>query len=164
VRRLPLRQTIATAGVPGPEIIEAIAAGDQPPELTAEALAERIDFPSTLGCATKTRGDRLVGSRSISSSHLAQARRRIDPAVRLAWMEPPHLPTETLAASGARTGGKCFSPVPRITQMSPQAHAIPPFERRIRKDATRWRSKVNSNCRYWFLNCQTTPFCYNLRS
>ncbi len=28
-----------------PEIVEAIAAGDQPPELTAEALAERIDLP-----------------------------------------------------------------------------------------------------------------------
>jgi hypothetical protein len=42
-------------------------------------------------------------------------------------MEPPHLPKETLAESGARTGGKCFSPVPRITQMSPQAHAIPPL-------------------------------------
>jgi site-specific DNA recombinase len=28
-----------------PEIIEAIAVGDQPPELTAEVLAERIDLP-----------------------------------------------------------------------------------------------------------------------
>ena len=28
-----------------PVIVEAIAAGDQPPELTAEALAERIDLP-----------------------------------------------------------------------------------------------------------------------
>ena len=28
-----------------PEIVEAIAAGVQPPELTAEALAERIDLP-----------------------------------------------------------------------------------------------------------------------
>ena len=28
-----------------PDIVEAIAAGDQPPELTAEALAERIDLP-----------------------------------------------------------------------------------------------------------------------
>jgi site-specific DNA recombinase len=28
-----------------PKIIEAITAGDQPPELTAEALAERIDLP-----------------------------------------------------------------------------------------------------------------------
>ena len=28
-----------------PEIVEAIAAGEQPPELTAEALAERIDLP-----------------------------------------------------------------------------------------------------------------------
>ena len=27
-----------------PEIVEAIAAGDQPPELTAEALAKRIDL------------------------------------------------------------------------------------------------------------------------
>jgi site-specific DNA recombinase len=27
------------------EIVEAIAAGDQPPELTAQALAERIDIP-----------------------------------------------------------------------------------------------------------------------
>jgi len=27
------------------EIVEAIAAGDQPPELTAEVLAERIDLP-----------------------------------------------------------------------------------------------------------------------
>jgi site-specific DNA recombinase len=28
-----------------PEIVEAMAAGDQPPELAAEALAERIDLP-----------------------------------------------------------------------------------------------------------------------
>jgi hypothetical protein len=28
-----------------PGIVEAIAAGEQPPELTAEALAERIDLP-----------------------------------------------------------------------------------------------------------------------
>jgi hypothetical protein len=28
-----------------PEIVEAIAAGDQPPQLSAEALAERIDLP-----------------------------------------------------------------------------------------------------------------------
>jgi hypothetical protein len=28
-----------------PDIVEAIAAGDQPSELTAEALAERIDLP-----------------------------------------------------------------------------------------------------------------------
>ena len=28
-----------------PDIVEAIAAGDQPPELTAEGLAERIDLP-----------------------------------------------------------------------------------------------------------------------
>ena len=28
-----------------PEIVEAIAAGEQPPQLTAEALAERIDLP-----------------------------------------------------------------------------------------------------------------------
>jgi site-specific DNA recombinase len=28
-----------------PKIVEAIAAGSQPPELTAEALAERIDLP-----------------------------------------------------------------------------------------------------------------------
>jgi hypothetical protein len=27
------------------KIVEAIAAGDEPPELTAEALAERIDLP-----------------------------------------------------------------------------------------------------------------------
>ena len=28
-----------------PEIVEAIAAGSQPPALTAEALAERVDLP-----------------------------------------------------------------------------------------------------------------------
>ena len=28
---------------------------------------------------------------------------------------------------------------------------------------TRWRSEVNSNCRYRFLNFQTTTSCYNLR-
>jgi hypothetical protein len=28
-----------------PKIIEAIAAGSQPPDLTAETLAERIDLP-----------------------------------------------------------------------------------------------------------------------
>ena len=28
-----------------PEIVEAIVAGNQPPELTAEALTERIDLP-----------------------------------------------------------------------------------------------------------------------
>jgi hypothetical protein len=26
-----------------------------------------------------------------------------------------------------------------------------------------WRSEVNSNCRYRFLNCQTTASCYSLR-
>jgi hypothetical protein len=40
-----VRKTIAAAGVPGPEIVEAIVAADRPPELTAEALAERIDLP-----------------------------------------------------------------------------------------------------------------------
>jgi hypothetical protein len=42
-------------------------------------------------------------------------------------MEPPHSPTETLAPSCARTAGKWFSPVPRITQMKPQARAISPI-------------------------------------
>jgi hypothetical protein len=42
-------------------------------------------------------------------------------------MEPPQLPTETLAALRAQTAGKWFSPVPRITQMRPQARAIPPL-------------------------------------
>jgi site-specific DNA recombinase len=28
-----------------PDIVEAIAAGHQPPELTAEALAERLELP-----------------------------------------------------------------------------------------------------------------------
>jgi hypothetical protein len=42
-------------------------------------------------------------------------------------MEPPHLPTETLAASAHETAGKWFSPVPRITQMKPQARAISPL-------------------------------------
>ena len=28
-----------------PDIVQAIVAGNQPPELTAEALAERIDLP-----------------------------------------------------------------------------------------------------------------------
>jgi hypothetical protein len=39
VRRL-LRLAFLT-----PKIVEAIAAGDEPPELTAEALAERIELP-----------------------------------------------------------------------------------------------------------------------
>jgi hypothetical protein len=50
-----------------PKIVEMVAAGRQPPELT-EALAERIDLP-LLWTAGKSRGSRLVGSRSISSSH-----------------------------------------------------------------------------------------------
>jgi hypothetical protein len=33
-------------------------------------------------------------------------------------MEPPHLPTEALAASRARKGRKCFSPVPRVSRPS----------------------------------------------
>jgi site-specific DNA recombinase len=32
-------------GFLAPEIVEAIVAGNQPPELTAEALAERIELP-----------------------------------------------------------------------------------------------------------------------
>jgi hypothetical protein len=51
-----------------PKIVEMVAAGRQPPELTAEALAKRIDLP-LLWTAGKSRGSRLVGSRSISSSH-----------------------------------------------------------------------------------------------
>jgi site-specific DNA recombinase len=39
VRRLMRRAFLA------PEIVEAIVAGKQPPQLTAEALAERIDLP-----------------------------------------------------------------------------------------------------------------------
>jgi hypothetical protein len=31
-------------GFPAPEIVEAVAAGCQPPHLTAEALAERVDL------------------------------------------------------------------------------------------------------------------------
>jgi len=39
IRRLTLLAFLA------PQIVEAIVAGNQPPELTAEALAERIDLP-----------------------------------------------------------------------------------------------------------------------
>ncbi len=39
-------------------------------------------------------------------------------------MEPPHLPTETLAASRARTARKWLSPVPRSMRMNAQARAI----------------------------------------
>ena len=39
-----------------PEIVEAIAAGDQPPELTAEALAERIDLPLLWAAQAKAVG------------------------------------------------------------------------------------------------------------
>ena len=39
-----------------PVIVEAIAAGDQPPELTAEALAERIDLPLLWTAQAKAMG------------------------------------------------------------------------------------------------------------
>jgi hypothetical protein len=39
-----------------PEIVEAIAAGNQPPELTAEALAERIDLPLLWTAQAKAMG------------------------------------------------------------------------------------------------------------
>src|ERR1019366_9872447 len=39
-------------------------------------------------------------------------------------MEPPHLPTETLAASCPQTARKWFSPVPPNLQMTPQSRAI----------------------------------------
>jgi hypothetical protein len=39
-------------------------------------------------------------------------------------MEPPHLPTETLAASRARTTGSRLSQVPRSMRMKPQERAI----------------------------------------
>jgi site-specific DNA recombinase len=40
-----LREAIDAVGFPAPKIVEMIAAGSQPPDLTAEALAERIDLP-----------------------------------------------------------------------------------------------------------------------
>jgi hypothetical protein len=110
-----------------PEIVESIAAGDQPPETHRRGLGRANRSPSALDRAGKSRGNPLVGLRSISSSHFGRARRRIDPVVPRARMEPPHLPTETLASSCARIGGKCCSPLPRVTQMRPQARAIPPL-------------------------------------
>src|ERR1700730_9174575 len=66
-----------------PDIVEAIAAGDQPSELTAGACAGRIDFPLLWTAqASKSRRDCLVGSLSIISSHFGQVRRGIDPIAR----------------------------------------------------------------------------------
>jgi hypothetical protein len=74
--------------------------------------------------SSKSGGHRLVALRSIISSHFGQVRGRIDSVLRRAWMEPPHLPTETLATVCARTDGKWFSPVPQISQMKPQTRPI----------------------------------------
>ena len=46
---------------------------------------------------------------------------------------PPHLLTETLSPSCARTAGKWFSPVPCVTQMKPQARAFSPIREENRK-------------------------------
>jgi hypothetical protein len=51
-----LRQTIDAVAFLAPKIVEMIAAGRQPSELTAEALAERIDLPSPLDRARKAVG------------------------------------------------------------------------------------------------------------
>ena len=48
-----------------PEIVEAIVAGNQPPELTAEALAERIELPLLWTAQEQAVGNRLVRLRSI---------------------------------------------------------------------------------------------------
>jgi hypothetical protein len=105
-----------------PEIVEAIAAGDQPPTLTAEALAERIDPPSALDRARKNCGGRLVGSGSITS-----------------WSNPKSIPLmsglDGTALLANRDFGRALrtnrqlslSPVPRSTQMTPQAPAISPI-------------------------------------
>ena len=49
-------------------------------------------------------------------------------------MEPPHLPTETLAASCPQTARKWFSPVPPNLQKKPLARAIQQLERKISRD------------------------------
>jgi hypothetical protein len=65
--------------------------------------------------ASKSRGDRLVAhARSVPHISAKPGIESIPSCVGHGW-NPPHLPTETLAASRAQKGKKCFSPVPRIT-------------------------------------------------
>jgi hypothetical protein len=90
---------------------------------------------------------RLVSSRSISSSHFDRASRRnrsgrgsgMDGTASLANRDFGHLM--------ARNVGKCFSPVPRVAQMRPQAGLFRRFGRRIRRDGTRWRRGADLNRR-----------------
>jgi hypothetical protein len=55
-----------------PEIVEAIAAADQPPEFTAEALAERVDLPLLWTAKAKAVGTNSYAHATISSSHFGQ--------------------------------------------------------------------------------------------
>jgi hypothetical protein len=100
----------------------------------AEGWRERLQSEVEAGVslaaldrASKSRGDRLVGSRSDGSSHFGQARRRIDPVVRRAMDGTTSLANRDFGRVCARTAGMWFSPVPRIMQMKPQARAISPF-------------------------------------
>jgi site-specific DNA recombinase len=107
-----------------PQIVDAIAAGHQPSELTAEALAERIELALLWTEQGQSRRNLLAGLGSITSAPVGQVNRRIDPIVRQAWMEPPHLPTENLGASRARATASRLSPVPLYNPMTPQLRAI----------------------------------------
>jgi hypothetical protein len=127
-----------------PVIVEAIAAGDQPPELTAEALAEWIDLPCSgprkqkpWGPPRRLARDQFLTFRLSPSSNRSRRAPCMDGTASLANRDFDRV--------CARTAGKWFSPVPRITQMRPRARAISPLRRRIRRDGTRWRSAVDSN-------------------
>ena len=64
-----------------PEIVEVIAAGNQPPELTAEALAERIDLLFSGPRKNKPSESPEAGLALITSAAAGQVDRRNDPIV-----------------------------------------------------------------------------------
>jgi hypothetical protein len=48
---------------------------------------------------------------------------------------------------------------PMAVRIAPTRAQFARFLGECLKPETRWRSEVNSNCRYRFLNCQTTALC-----
>jgi len=106
-------------------------------------------------CLTATRGPSRRRSVRCYGKPLAHARALPEEQVPL-----PHAPRERRRALEfrprlCRSAGSllhCFILEPRNDATTGYRFVV-----------TRWRSEVNSNCRYRFLNCQTTTSCYNLR-
>jgi len=98
-------------------------------DLTARAhrrgLGRTDRTSSPLDRARTSRGNRVVRLRSITSAHDGKDESSgIERVALPPRMEPPHLLTETLAASCPQTARKWFSPVPPNLQMTPQSRAI----------------------------------------